>query len=91
MGGNGVDGKFVALNSYVFKTGGGKRSAEVKVFDIDSKPFLALGDSGLEKKFDHIQAGSACGNIVRYVEKIAACSAAHTIRNLMDPSSLIFV
>ena len=79
MGGNDVGGKFVAFNSYVLETGGGKRSAEIKIFDIDSKPFLAFGYSGLEKKFDHIQAGSACGNIVRYVEKIAACSAANTI------------
>ena len=78
MGGNDVGGKFVAFNSYVLEAGGGKRSAEVKLFDVDSKPFLAFGYSGLEKKFDHIQAGSACGNIVRYVEKIAACSAAHT-------------
>ena len=54
MGGNDVDGKFVAFNWYVLETGGGKRSAEVKIFDIDSKPFLAFGYSGLKKKFDHI-------------------------------------
>ncbi len=79
MGGNDVGGKFVAFNSYVLEARGGKRSAKVKIVDVDSKPLLAFGYSGLEKKFDHIQAGSACGNIVRYVEKTAACSAANTI------------
>ena len=56
----GVFWEFVALNSDVLKAGGGKGSAEVKIFDIDGKPFLAFGYSGLKKKFDHVQACSAC-------------------------------
>ncbi len=60
VGGYSGGREFVALNSYVLKAGGGKESAEVKVFDIDGKPFLAFGYSGLEKNFDHVQAGSAC-------------------------------
>ncbi len=70
-------GEFGALDADVLIAGGRKWSAKIKVFDVNSKPFLAFGYSGLEQKFDHVQAGSACGHVVWYVEKISACSAAN--------------
>jgi hypothetical protein len=78
VGGYSGGGEFVALDADVLIAGGRKWSAEVKIFDVDCKPFLAFGYSGLEQKFDHVQAGSACRHVVRCVKKIAAsCSAAN--------------
>ena len=70
-------GKFCALDANILIAGGRKRSAKIKIFDINSKPFLAFGYSGLEQEFDYVQASGACGYVVRYVKKISACSAAN--------------
>ena len=70
-------GDFVAFNAYVFIAGGRKWSAKVKIFDVNREPFLPFRYSGLEEKFDHVQAGSACRHVVRYVKKVSACCASN--------------
>jgi hypothetical protein len=66
------------MRTYSLITGGRKGSAEVKIFYVDGKPFLAFGYSGLEQEFDHVQTGSACRHVVWYFKKIAACSTAYS-------------
>ncbi len=77
MGGYSCGGKFCALDANVLIAGGRKRSAKIKIFDVNSKSFLAFGYSGLEQEFDYVQASGACGYVVWYVKKISACSAAN--------------
>ncbi len=45
VGGDSGSGEFVALNADVLKTGRWKGSAELKIFDINGKPFFAIGYS----------------------------------------------
>ncbi len=78
VGGYSGGGKFGALDANVLIAGGRKWSAKIKVFDVNSKPFLAFGYSGLEQEFDYVQASGVCGYVVWwYVKKISACSAAN--------------
>ncbi len=77
MGGYSGGGEFGALDANVLIAGRRKWSAKIKIFDVNSKPFLAFRYSGLEQKFDYVQAGSACGHVIWYVKKISACSAAN--------------
>ncbi len=47
VGGYSGGGEFGALDANVLIAGGRKWSAKIKVFDVNSKPFLAFGYSGL--------------------------------------------